>query len=501
MAPNVANGEAPLTNGHSNGVNGHTKTSNKPGQESSLPVTSILSEWVASAKPSVLTSATRTKLNELILDYIGITAAAAKTSESTPPIVAAITSLSPPQSSSGCTVIAKGSGYAPHIASLLNGTFCHSLDFDDTHAPSTLHPGVTSISAALACSESLPNPPSNDIFLLSVMVAYEITCRIGTELGFPAYARGFHNTATAGIFGAIGAIAVLKSLSASTVVNAFGLAGSRAAGSMQYLDNGSHNKRLHPGFACHDAFMCVALAEKGVIGATRIVEGKMGFLHAYSPNEEMDLSRLVKGLGTDWRFVATALKPFPACRMAHGVIEIAAKLGKKYKGEQVKKIKIKLRTANMSLVGERTPNKLHPHREVDAQFSAYFQCAHAWLYGSDQGVQAYTRLDDQGIHDLSDKIYCITDDEDPATKEMGSVLSVELEDGGKEKVEMRYPLGEKENAFTREQVEKKFRGCVGAFWEEGRVKEVMSAVDGICNGDVKGGGRDGGVRDLMGLVA
>ena len=158
MAPAAINGEAPPTNGHANGTNGangHSLSSNKPRLESSLPVTSILSEWVASSTDtSVLTPAIRTKLNELILDYIGITAAAAKTSESTPPIVAAITSLSPPQTNGGCTVITKGSGYAPHIASLLNGTFCHSLDFDDTHAPSTLHPGVTSISAALACSES-----------------------------------------------------------------------------------------------------------------------------------------------------------------------------------------------------------------------------------------------------------------------------------------------------------------------------------------------------------
>ncbi|RMZ77789.1 hypothetical protein DV737_g4211, partial [Chaetothyriales sp. CBS 132003] len=483
----------------SNGVvDADSKPSNQPGHECSLPVTSVFAEWVASVDTSAITPSVRVKVNELILDYLGITAAAAKTSESTPPIVAAISSLSPGHPNGNCTVVATGSGYAPQVAALLNGTFAHSLDFDDTHAPSTLHPGVTSISAALACAESLPGARlDNDRFLLSVMVAYEITCRLGTELGYAAYSRGFHNTSTAGIFGAIGAISVLKGLPAATIANAFGLAGSRAAGSMQYLDNGSHNKRLHPGFACHDAFVCVALAEQGVVGATRIIEGKMGFLHAYSPAvDAMNLSRLVDGLGSEWRFTATALKPYPACRMTHCVIEIAGDMGTKYPAKEVKRIEIKLKTANMSLVGERTPNKVHPKTEVDGQFSAYFQCAHAWLYGSDQGVRAYTRLDDREIYELSDKIECVVDNDEPATAEMGCAMAVEFENGKREEIKMKYALGEKEHPFEREQVEKKFRACVASFWDEDRMAKVMSAVNEICDG-----GKGGGVRELMALVA
>jgi 2-methylcitrate dehydratase PrpD len=158
---------------------------------------------------------------------------------------------------------------------------------------------------------------------------------------------------------------------------AFGLAGSRAAGSMQYLDNGSHNKRLHPGWAVRDAFECVALAEQGVIGATRILEGKMGFLNAYSPNPDQDLGRLVKGLGETWVFVETSLKPYPACRMTHGSIEAADLFAQKRRGkgsknnkaliDEIESIEVRLRTANMSLVGDRTDNKVHPRAEVDGQ--------------------------------------------------------------------------------------------------------------------------------------
>lgn len=209
-----------------------------------------------------------------------------------------------------CTVIGTGAPhFLPHYAGLLNATFAHSLDFDDTYAEGTLHAGVTSISAALAQAEATPenHPVLPEDFMLAVSVAYEVTCRVGRELGYDAYSRGFHNTSIAGIFGAIAAIAVLKRLDAKTVETAFGLAGSKAAGSMQYLENGSWNKRLHPGFAVHDAFMCVALAEAGIVGAAKILEGKNGVFKAYTPKPHVDLHRLVTGLGEEWCWLASSL--------------------------------------------------------------------------------------------------------------------------------------------------------------------------------------------------
>lgn len=487
-----------LANGHaSNG----TEHSLKPGLTNSLPVTTIISEWVSAADNKVLTPSTRAKLSDLILDMVGITAAAAKTSASTPAIVAAITSLNPPGSGT-CTVATKGSNYPPHIASLLNATFGHSLDFDDTHAASTLHPGVCAIWAAIAQAEL--SDVDVDRFLLAVSVGYELTCRLGTELGYAAYSRGFHNTSTAGVFGAVAAISVLMSLPAKTVEMAFGLAGSRAAGSMQYLDNGSHNKRLHPGFACHDAFICVALAEQGVVGATKIFEGKMGFLNAYSPNEEQDLGRLIKGLGQHWVFVETSLKPYPACRMTHGGIEAADTLASKRRSKgtasnadlvaEVKSIEVRLRTANMSLVGDRTQNKVHPVAEVDAQFSAYYQVAHSYLYGSQQGVKAYGRLQDADIHALSDKITCVVDDSDKGLLGMGSRIVVEYTDGSKEDTTMPFPLGEPEHPFKRDAIEHKFKGCAEPVYGAKQADQIIQVVNDLSQGQ-------GSVRGLTGLLA
>lgn len=443
-------------------------------------MTSILVDFVANARTEWLTQLVRDRLKEYILDYIGVTLAASRSSDSTEPIYHAVQALGGTTGSS--TVLGKGRTFTPQYAGLLNAALGHSLDFDDTYAKGTLHAGVTAIAAGLTQAELLGTSTDIDRFLLAVATGYEITCRLGKELGNEAYARGFHNTSTAGIFGAVATIAVLKNLSAETIANAFGLAGSKAAGSMQYLANGSWNKRLHPGFAVHDAFVCVALAEAGVLGAANIFEGPFGFLHAYSPKTDKDLAYLTSDLGERWEFLETSLKPFPACRMTHGFIEYAPQLGRDkgfHRASDVQKITLSLSPANVSVVGAPIPNKIHPQNMVDAQFSAYFTTAHSFLYGSDSAVRAYEpdRLNDPEIRELSDKIVCVGD---PGIKHFGSRIEVEYAADGKvETIDIPYPLAEPQRPFTRDKVEGKFFGLVTPVLGKERATAIKDVVEHI----------------------
>lgn len=92
-------------------------------------------------------------------------------------------------------------------------------------------------------------------------------------LGPGGYERGFHNTGLAGIFGAITALCKLRNHGANTVENAFGLALTYSSGTMQWLENGSWNKKLNTGNAAFNAFNCLAFAEAGVLGAAKAMEG------------------------------------------------------------------------------------------------------------------------------------------------------------------------------------------------------------------------------------
>lgn len=487
-------------------------------------VTAILADFVSSAEPTLLNSDLREQLYECLLDYIAVTAAGAKLAPSSTPIlngIVAFTQNQMAQPGKGCTVITQSQTYPPHIAALLNATYGHSLDFDDTHATSSLHAGVTAISAALAEAEfqlrQNADAITSDLLLLSILLGYEVTIRVGVALSTAAYSRGFHNTSVAGIFGCVATLSVLRRLPATVIMNAFGLAGSKAAGSMQYLANGSHNKRLHAGFAAHDAFMCISLAQAGVIGADAIIEGDLGLLQGYTDRDraDVDWDRLVGNLGTRWEFTDSALKPYAGCRMTHGFIEMADSLGKYIREGKfatqgvhsnslhcIKKIRCIMPKANMILVGQKLPNKVHPENIVDAQFSAYYQTANAILYGGTHDMAAYApeRIQDAGIRQLCDKIECLVDER---MKGMSCKMDVFLQDDDGNVVdvvkrEIPEPLGERSHPFVREKVEEKFVGLVAQAYGNGQNSSdgIRRNVEAIS----KGQANSNDILSLMNLL-
>lgn len=211
-------------------------------------------------------------------------------------------------------------------------------------------------------------------------VGYEVSYRISLAPGVNSWHRGFYNTSVAGGFGAVAVFSRLRGLTTQQNENAFGPAGSFASGSMRYLQNGSWNKHLHPAKAAHDALIIVAMAQARVLGATKPIEGEIGFIAAHTDAPRMQVS--IHDLSDYWEFVNTGLKAYPACRVTHTPIGLAALLSKDH---TVKSIHILMNPACVPVVGLAKPNKVHPLDVVDAQFLAYYQTA-SWLYGENQGL-------------------------------------------------------------------------------------------------------------------
>ncbi|KAJ5605362.1 hypothetical protein N7510_010516 [Penicillium lagena] len=440
--------------------------------------TKLLAVFVASTTQEIITSEIVNKLKVLFLDYLGVSASAAFRAESSQKFLSAMENFAGSVGGKG-TVLTKGSTFLPQYAALLNGAWCHTYDFDDTHAKAVLHPGSSVISAALAEAETIHSSGSD--FLLALAVGYEVACRLGNALGLGGYPRGFHNTGTAGLYGAIAAVCKLRKSSQQVVEDAFGLAVSKAAGSMQFLENGAWNKRLHPGFAAHDALLCVALASAGVIGATKPIEGKYGLLHSYSENA--DCSRSLDGLGREWIFLETACKPFPACRMTHGQIEMAANMRKEYERHGIpEQILISLPKSCFPVVGNPAANKINPQCIVDAQFSSYFQTAAVWLYGDQLGWEIYEKIRDPAVQDLCRRINCQIEESYVALE---SKVKITFKDGLVVEGEIIFPIGEKERPFDWEKgVRRKFMGLSEPVYGKERSEEVCKLVGSLEGTDV-----------------
>jgi 2-methylcitrate dehydratase PrpD len=426
----------------------------------------------ALAPESKPTRALRDLLTLCVLDFVGLTAYAGRFAESSDAFRGF---LSLGFEGGDVTVIGDDRRYhAPHAA-LLNGAFAHTLDFDDTNFVSSLHPGAPVIAAILAHAERKDVAGSD--FIEALAVGYEVCCRIGRALTPAAYERGFHVTPVAGIFGGVAGAARLAGTSQVVLSSAFGLAGSRAAGSMQYLANGSWNKRLHPGFAAHDALMVLSLAQAGTLGAVEALEGRYGLLHSHSDKANPDA--LLEGLGKEWLALSTALKPYPSCRLAHSAIDATLRLRDRISAP-IDNVRIIIRLAPTAykIVGVPDANKRAPENIVDGQFSVYFQVASALTDGR-VDWSSYDRVGDAAFNRLLSQIWVV---EDSAVASSGAVVEIETdEETLRERVDE--PLGEPSNPLDWNSAGAKFLSLAVPVWGEAKAADIMAAIRNLS--DVK----------------
>src|SRR5262249_51924881 len=154
----------------------------------------------------------------------------------------------------------------------------------------------------------------------AVVAGYEATARLAMALQPKEhYALGFHPTQTCGVFGAAITSSKLLGLTAEQTLFAVGIAGSMAAGSMEYLAEGAWTKRIQPGLAARNGIEAAMLAAEGFTGPRHMFEGRDGFLHGYSRKSVPE--RLTAGLGDSFEILHTAVKPHACCRYMQGPID------------------------------------------------------------------------------------------------------------------------------------------------------------------------------------
>ena len=162
-------------------------------------------------------------------------------------------------------------------AALANGTASHALDYDDTHFAYVGHPSVAILPAALAVAEALDAPAA--AVLDALLIGAEASIRVGMVLGRPHYDRGFHQTATAGAFGATVAAARVIGLTRDEARNALSLVATRASGLKSQF--GSMGKPFNAGIAASNGVEAAELAKRAFISCDDGVGGPQGFIDAH----------------------------------------------------------------------------------------------------------------------------------------------------------------------------------------------------------------------------
>jgi 2-methylcitrate dehydratase PrpD len=413
----------------------------------------------------------------LLLDYLGV-AIAGSLSESSGPVHRMLyrsACLGP------CTVIGTATKTSPEFAALANGTAAHSLELDDTHQSGSIHPGVVIFSTAVALSEAHPEIGAGE-FMAAVVAGYNVAARVAMAAQPKVqYELGFHPTSTCGVFGAAVTASKLLRLDQKQMLSAVGIAGSMAAGSLEFLAEGAWTKRLHPGLAAQNGILAAKLAAEGFRGPRTILEGRDGFFHAYSRKPIPDVA--AQNLWRGFEILRTSVKPHACCRYMQAPIDGLIELAKEHDihPEQIERVEVAVLEAGWPLVCEPQERKYSPANVVDAQFSMPYGAAIALTErtaGLDQFSEA--KLNSPKLKALMRKVVLTKDArlEEKFPEEWPARVQIELSDGRKFEKFVRYPKGDPQNPLTWQELSAKFESLASRVFPKARCRQIsQSAMD------------------------
>ena len=209
-------------------------------------------------------------------------------------------------------------------AALLNAYQLHNQEFDCVHERAVVHPMATILPALLAVAEReglAGRCVSGSDLITAVVLAVDVATTIGSAQVAP---MRFFRPAMCGALGASLGAARLVGCTPAQQADAFGIAYSQLAGTMQAHTEGSPMLALQVGLASRAAVMALDLARAGFSGPRDVIEGPFGYFELFdaplAPRRDA-VEAVFAELGRTWRITEVSHKPFPTGRAAHGALD------------------------------------------------------------------------------------------------------------------------------------------------------------------------------------
>jgi 2-methylcitrate dehydratase PrpD len=332
-------------------------------------------------------------------------------------------------------------------AAMANGTISHALDYDDTHFAHIGHTSVGVLPAVFAVGQATNS--SFDAMLEAAVIGSELAIRTGVWLGRDHYLAGWHQTATAGAFGAAAASGRLLKVTPDQMTHAMALLGTRSSGLRAQF--GTMGKPWNAGIAASNGVEVALLARAGMMSDVSGLDGPQGFGITHGQTSWCDG---FETFGSDWMFDAVQHKFHACCHGIHASLEALSILAP----NRVARVDVHINPRWMSVC-----NKANPTTGLEAKFS-YTQVIAMALAGYNTGaLDVYTDAlcHDADLMALREKIH-VHGDGDVA--DSGAIVSVDGREARFDLADM-VPLSQR-----REKLLRKAAGLVG--------QGVMAALQG-----------------------
>ena len=305
-----------------------------------------------------------------VLDTVGVTLAGAR--EPCVQIAARVVGAGLGE----CLIFGTDRRAGPLDAALVNGTAAHALDFDDVSNSLGGHPSAPILPALFALGEMLDC--SGRDLIAAYVAGFETETRIGRGVNFHHYEKGWHPTATLGVFGAAAACSHLLGLDPARTAQALAIAASLAAGIKANF--GTMTKPLHVGHTARNGLFAAQLAREGFTANPAALEHPQGFLNVFNGAGNFDTEAILRDWGRPWDIVRPGLgvKQHPCCGSTHPAIDALLQLRAEHRIEPGKIARLDSWTHPRRLAHTDRPD---PQTGLDAKFSVQYCLARALLNG------------------------------------------------------------------------------------------------------------------------
>ncbi len=347
-------------------------------------------------------------------------------------------------------VLISRSRTSPLFAAMVNAASSHFAEQDDVHNGAVFHPGTVVFPPVLAVAQTIGS--SGPELLTAAVAGYEVGIRVGEFLGRSHY-QVFHTTGTAGALASAAAVGRLLNLSSGQMLDAFGSAGTQAAGLWEFLRDAADSKQLHTAKAATGGLLSAYLAKEGFTGAKHILEGPQGM--AAGMSSDADPAKLTDRLGERWALVETSFKYHASCRHTHPAADALqiVMVQHELKPEAITQVTAHVHQAAIDVLGP----VLNPTTVHQAKFSMGTVLGMIALFGRAGMAEFADHFNDPRVAAFRERCAMALDPEvDQAYPEnwIGKV-TVETADGRTLRGRVDEPKGDPGNTLTRSELEHK----------------------------------------------
>jgi 2-methylcitrate dehydratase PrpD len=416
-------------------------------------ISQVLAERIAAVDDGGLTPAVRDVCARLLLDVIGLCVVARNAD-----YVAAARAAWPERGVA--TVIGQAQPMSAAGAAFVNGTAAHGEDFDDTFEGGPVHAGAVILPAVLAVAEE--EGLGGQAALRGVAVGVETICRLSLVVPKAVHKSGFHPTAVFGAMAAAAGVGAALALDRRQLAHALGIAGSMAAGIIEYLADGSWTKRMHPGWAAQSGLRAALLARAGFVGPRTVFEGVHGLFNGFARTRQGDWGALLEGFASDWHAASLAFKPYPCGTMIQPYVDCARRLNRRgLAPASIAEIICEVGEGTVHRLWEPLAAKQRPANGYAGKFAAPYCIAYALMHGT-LGLEAFAdaKVEDDEVRALAGKVSYRIDPANPYPAAYTGHVRVVLADGGVCEERQPHMRGGAQEPLALGEIEEKFAANV-----------------------------------------